>query len=493
MAERLSRVLAACVVLIAILASPSERLFAQARGGGTPPPGHGHGGARSGLGYDPPPDSAEPNNELPSGTVRIQIRNADQQAVAGAPVELHVLHTSVAKGDSTETHKATADDNGFASFTGLMVGGAHQYRVRSRLGDASYRGPEFQLGRDAGVDAVLHVFDASPDFEESKVFTLRSSVEVSFKEDVLVVRYAGTLANPTPIAWLADYHLLLPAGFTAFQTPDGMEPAMIPTETGARLKGTVPPGVTEIGFLFHVPMERDGDQSFEIGALPRTIFLHVNSEASKKMSLQVAGMPEAKRQRDRSGKSFLVTEKKFIPTHAGDFIPKVRIQLAGLPKRETGPWIAIGLVVLAAASAGAYLWQRRGESDRLPADSAKDLLDARETLVAEIIALERARLRGDVGPRAYARIRQAMLDALARIIDQLDAALATTGGATATQVEPAPAPADVAEPAPRKKKRAKGSHPRGRSQPKEEADGDELRAEVRAPEPRDGSDPVGSA
>ena len=79
----------------------------------------------------------------------------------------------------------------------------------------------------------------------------------------------------------------------------------------------------------------------------------------------------------------------------------------------------MGLAACALLGAIAYTLQR-GDSRELPDDAREDLLDAREALLREIVDLERAHRRGDVGPKTYARVRGALLDSLARIVAMLE-------------------------------------------------------------------------
>jgi hypothetical protein len=90
-----------------------------------------------------------------------------------------------------------------------------------------------------------------------------------------------------------------------------------------------------------------------------------------------------------------------------------------LPTPGPGRWVAAVLAALALVGAAAYLVQSRGSTE-LPDDAREDLLDAREALLREIVELERARRRGDIGPKTYERIRGALLDSLARIVSMLE-------------------------------------------------------------------------
>jgi len=367
--------------------------------------------------YQPPPDGSEVDPSMPRGTLVVAIRDANDAPVGSAPVELAILHASVAQGDRRETRSATTSAEGLATFSGLDVGTAHSYVVKSTRGEASYATPPASLPEQGGLGVVLHVFDASKRLEDTTLFS-RAFVDVSMKDDVLIVEQRAEIANASPVAWLADYEVALPAGFTAFTAAEGMKPPMIATERGARLVGTVPPGITSIGFRYHLPLETDGDQSFTVASLPHTAFVRVAAEASKKMSLDADGFAKAERLTDRTGKSFLVAQRKWLPQE-GAFIDRFEVRFAGLPARGWGAYLAAALVAVVVATGSAYAWHRRGARE-LAADSRDDLVEAREALLAELAELERAAKRGDVGPKSYARLRQAMLDALARILALLE-------------------------------------------------------------------------
>ena len=84
--------------------------------------------------------------------------------------------------------------------------------------------------------------------------------------------------------------------------------------------------------------------------------------------------------------------------------------------------LALFLALAAAGVSVTYVISRRNQV-ALPADSMADLEDAKQALLKEFVSLERARKQGEIGPKTYDRIRRAMLDALARIMGELE-----TGG-----------------------------------------------------------------
>jgi hypothetical protein len=294
---------------------------------------------------------------------------------------------------------------------------------------------------------------------------------LSLKDDVIVVQYEALLANPSPIAWLADYSIVMPPGFKAFTGEDDAVPATIASETSVRLKGTVRPGGAIVRFRFHVPHHNEPNVDIPLALPPRTTRILVAAEASKKMGLTADGFPkEAERVRDR-GRTLLKLEKQWTPRDGENFLTKANIHLTGLPTRGLIPWIAAALAGATATGAIAYALTRNPKAGVLAADTRQDLLEAKEAMLGEIVALERAHQRGEIGPRSYDRLRKAMLDALARIVDKLEAAPALPVPAPAETPKKVPAAA-ASEPGaasrrPAKKRRQRPAEPPPEGAPEE--------------------------
>jgi hypothetical protein len=141
-------------------------------------------------------------------------------------------------------------------------------------------------------------------------------------------------------------------------------------------------------------------------------------ESSKNMGLDVAGFPMAQRTQSRDGKRLLVTERQVSRAEGG--IPTIDITLSGLPTPPPGRWVALGLASLALVLGIGYVVRRRDTDPVLDDDARADLQEAQRALLDEIVALERARRAGEIGPKSYARVRAGLLDALARVAARLD-------------------------------------------------------------------------
>jgi hypothetical protein len=395
------------------------------------PHGHGanpHGGeaphARDR--FEAPADGSEESTELPPGTILLMIADRDEVPIAGIPIVVSILHSSVAKGDSSEKLDGITDVAGMVKLDGLEVGSANSYGITATVGAAKFALRPFQLGEKAGKRALIHIYDAAEDLdvlEQQGPFGLESEIRTSLHEDDIVVRHRCRLYNFTPVAWLADVEIPLPKGFRAFQTPDewaGAPVQIMETEHGAVLRGTVAPGTSDLVFGYHIPLNGDPSQSFDLAMFPNTVGVGMVAEASKKMSLTAEGFSQPQFTKDEEGLSVLVAARQ-ASAETGP-VTDFRVTLNGLPTRGPGGLIATILAAIALGTAGAYRLARRGRTDLEP-EARRDLVEARETLLKEIAALEEAYKKGVVGPRTYERSRELLLDALARIVARIDGPL----------------------------------------------------------------------
>lgn len=427
------------------------------------PHGGGAAGAHGGGmgGYQPPDDVVSPSVDIPPGTVVVRIVDAEDKPVPNVDVTLDVLHQSVAQGDKRETLRATTSEEGFAKFDELKVGTGHAYTARASHQGGEFFSQSFGLTQEGGgVAVILHVFQVATQLADTMVFTPDARVFLSLKEDVIVVQFEALLANPSPTAWLADHLLVMPPELKAFTGEEDAVPAVIGAEGGVRIRGTVRPGGAVIRFRFHVPHHDEPDVSLPLSLPPRTTRVMVAAEASKKMGLSAEGFPtQAERVKDR-GRTLLRIQKQWSPQDGERFLDKVNVNLTGLPTKGMVPWFAAITAVGTAGGAVAYMLGARKKAGPLASDTREDLLEAKETMLQELTMLERAYRSGEVGPRAYDRLRKAMLDALARILDRLEVTQPSTPASVASSTRETVTEDPDEEPAaPRPKKRRKKTHP----------------------------------
>lgn len=384
------------------------------------PSPHGKGGRGTGAGgfFSPPEDTAQDDPSLPAGVIVAIIKDAQDKPIAHAPVTLGILHSSVAKGESRQRQARETDDAGTVRFEGLGSGSGITYRVSTTRGPATYAHTPFALGDKAGKRVVVHSYEVSGNIEELAV-GMQGLVYVSLREDSIQVEHLLSVFNLGPVSWTANVPIALPKGWKAFNKQDSMDDGHVEevAGSGAALRGTFSPGRHEINFRYQVPLDDEARQTLHIQLPPRVAQARVMAEASKTMGLEVAGFPEAQRTQGRDGKRLLITELQASRQAGG--VTALDITLSGLPTPGPGRWVAVVLAALALATGLYYLSQQRTDGT-LDADARDELIEAREALLGEIVALERAHKSGEVGPKTYARIRASLLDALARIVTMLE-------------------------------------------------------------------------
>lgn len=372
------------------------------------------GGART----QGPQDGSVDSAETPIGTLEVLILDADERPVPGVEVQLGKLHNSVAKGESREKLLATTDAQGRASFQNLESGMAYSYRVAVQHGPAMFSTMPFGMSDKAGKRALLHVYEAQSDVSQVMV-GMEAMVFMSLKEDSILVEHMFNIYNFGKVAWLARERFQLPEGYMAWSTQEEMVESPFKDVDGfVSLTGTFGPGRHGGTYRYQVPLSSE-TQVVKIPMPPKVLRVRVISQASSTMNLMVSGFPGANRVTNSDGRKMLVTEKTSEGAHAP--IGPLEITLSGLPTHGYGRWFAAGMAAAAIGGGALYVYQRR-EDDELPEDTREDLLEAREALLKEIVALEKAHLSGEVGPETYRRLRAALTDSLARIVSQLDRA-----------------------------------------------------------------------
>ncbi|WP_437277816.1 carboxypeptidase-like regulatory domain-containing protein [Sorangium sp. So ce375] len=385
--------------------------------------------------FDAPDDTVQEDTGLPPGVLVLTVQDPDGRPVPRTSVDIDVLQSSVARGDSRERMSRETDDAGTLRLENLTIGNGTSYGISVTRDGATFSLPHFGLNAEAGKRAVLHVYDATPDVSRLMVGT-QGIVYLQLRQDSISVEQLFQVFNLGRVAWLPDETFALPRDYKAFNKSEGMEEEMRFEEvkgTGVALRGTVSPGRHEGQFRWQVPLQGEERQTIRIELPPRIAQMRVMAEASTSMTLNVAGFPAAQRTQNRDGKKILITEMQGTRTEGG--LKVIEITLGGLPTPGVGRWIALLLAGATVIAGAALNLARRREQDRGPDDEERrELIEARNALLDEFVALERARKRGDVGPKTYDRVRAALLDALARIVAMIEArparaARKTTAGA----------------------------------------------------------------
>jgi hypothetical protein len=384
------------------------------------PPGHpGVTGAPGAMGHpelaghQTAPDNLVPAPELKTGTIEVSVLDADDHPVAGQDVRLGIMFNKVAEGESRSSRFGKTGPDGVARFEGLQNNSAYAYRVTVRTGVAEFAATPFNLKETGGMRVSLHVFPIVQDLSSAPI-GIRGFFYIETRDEVFQVEGLFRVSNIGHAAWVPrDLLVGLPDGFKAFTGGESMFDSKFEAVEGrgARLVGTFPPGQRDLNFRFQVPKDAVSTAVFRFTPPPRAYEMRVIAVASTSMGLEVDGWEAPQTGVDPSGNRVLVTRKVAQRGQAavGPFV----VTLTGLPVPGPGRWIAIAIAlafVAAGAAAAAGKW-RLVSTERVQSDRAR----ACDLLLDELVALNRAKDRGEVGPQTHERTQRALMDALARI------------------------------------------------------------------------------
>jgi hypothetical protein len=358
-----------------------------------------------------PQNESRPDPTLPKGTIEAVILNPDQSPVVGSEVRLGVMFQKISEGESRTERFAKTDASGHARFNGLTVASEYSYRVTMKSGPAEYGSLPFNLG-ETGQRITLYMYPVTRDLGQALIGT-RALVYIEPRDEVFAFEVLFRILNIGSVTWVPNNVIVrLPAGFKAVNAQRGMADTVFePVDgQGVRLTGTFSPGQHDVNFRFQVPKLAEPNADFRMGLLPRVFEIRVIAEASSKMNLAVEGFPQVKADTNQ-GKPVLFTQR--VLKQGDDALEEIHISLEGLPVPGNGRWIAV-FIAAGLASIGLLVARGMMELDS-SSDPAYDRQQAREILLSELVDVERAQRNGELGPRAYAEARKTLLDALARL------------------------------------------------------------------------------
>ena len=393
------------IVIAAVALAGAGARLARAEQANGDPHGHAHGGTGMPGVFDPPEDVEQADPTLPSGTIAVDIRNADDGPVAGETVTLGILVNSIAKGDSRKHLQATTDDHGRAVFTGLETASNIAYRVSSGFQGGAFAASPFQLEHAKSMHVVLHVYPVTRDLQEALI-VVETTIAAEVREDRLQLEEVLRVYNLGRTAWQPDgVTMALPEGFTAFNTQASMSDQGVDEVGGAaRLRGTFAPGQHAVEFRWQLALSGSRELDFDVGLPPHVAIARVVMPVAADLQLSASGFPPAEVRHDGKGQRFLVAERRMRPEEPK--LTSMSIVIAGLPTPGPGRLVATLLAALGVAAGFAFAFSRRSEHGVAASSTRSALLD-------ELGELERARVAGQVGPKTYERTRRELVDALA--------------------------------------------------------------------------------
>jgi hypothetical protein len=359
-------------------------------------------------------DSSMDDPELPPGTIEVLIADPTGRPLGSTDVRLGILSQKIAEGESRSEKTAKTDENGRVRFTALAATTDKVYSVAVKAGPAEYASPPFNLRDNAGHRVLLHVYPSTSDMTRTVVFGAFMSVEP--RDDLFQLDMVLHVFNVSRMGWIpSDVVIDLPEGFKAFLADEssGSNSRFEVVEgRGAMLRGTFPPGERRVKFRFQVPKPPEREVSFRIGFPQRVVQAQVVAAAGPEMSLEVReGFPPPQVDESTLGDRVLITARRI--KSGEDPIRELVVSMAGLRVPGVGRWVAV-FIALAFAGFGGLAARgdlRIASTERVQGDRAR----ARELILRELVDVEHAKDKGDIGPNAYERAHRSLVDALARI------------------------------------------------------------------------------
>ncbi|HVJ20390.1 MAG TPA: carboxypeptidase-like regulatory domain-containing protein [Polyangiaceae bacterium] len=362
-----------------------------------------------------PQDRSAPAADLPPGSVEATIHDASGAPQAGLEVRLGILFETVAEGQSRDSKTARTDAEGRVRFDGLKFGSSHSYRVTLKYADAQYGSMPFNLREDSGQRVLLHVYPSSSEFSKVAV-RMQGFLYIAPRDDLFQFEVLYRVFNLGDVTWLPrNVVITLPKDFKAFRAEEGMTDAKfeVVEGRGAKLSGTFPPGQTQLSFRFQAPKGSDDTMAFDVDLPKGVAEMRVIAEANPTMTLQVDGFESTQSDVAQNGTRVLVTRK--LVQRKDEDVGGFTAVITGLPQPGLGRWFA---VAIAFVLAGIGLASARGLFDKgsdTGGGADEDREHARTLILDQLVALERSRQAEAIGPRAYQRAHQELLDALARL------------------------------------------------------------------------------
>lgn len=373
-----------------------------------------------------PTARAQASTEVPKGTIRVRVRGARDEALAGTPVTLHTTSPTGKRSQSV----ATTDEEGRVTFEGLatMASAAGQsYRVETRSeGGGSYGTPNFQLPPMVGYDVDIRQLPTTTDTRT--ILASDGIVQVTFKDDRIQVQQRTTLMNlgPQTVVFAGEgVRYRLPDGFTAFDSQAmNAEQSIARADHGFDLQGSLSPGQTTFAWSFDLPV-RAREVEIDLPMPFRPVQMRVFVEASDTMDVSIAGFPEAS-PRELQGRRFLASGVQYDPNTAAP--ERLEIAIDGIPAQGQYRWVAVLLAAVLALGGIALTWIQGDDSV-----ARKRARDKREAELLERIAeVERQAARDEIGPKFRERETQRLLGELALLFHEE----APQTGATAPHAAP---------------------------------------------------------
>jgi hypothetical protein len=362
-----------------------------------------------------PTGMVEPAPNLAAGTLEIDVQDAAGKPIAGLPVRLGEVQMAAGENGQVRVHDAIADGNGRVRWTGLTTGDAAGYAAVSEYQGSRISTVPFRMSADSGMRGKIFALGRTRDPSVLRLDP-RTKIVIDLREDAVAVMVALFFRNTSREVFDGGEEGLFipfPDGAVNAQEIEGGEPVEIVPGKGVRIKAPIPPDasaqfVTQARYGFILPAEGTHDLDFTQllpVALPDPLLL---VPAKTGLTLDAPGLQVQKPDTDTRGDKIDVYTVPAIGAGGS-----LKLTVHGIPGRDrTARTIAAGLCLLLIGAA--IVLARRSGGGAKPATAAAtnngvtsdSLVDKREQIFGELVAIERQRQQEGANPRLDERRKE---------------------------------------------------------------------------------------
>ena len=354
--------------------------------GAAPPDGHEPFALGSATG------TTKPDKAVPVKTLEVRLTDEGGQPIANHPVTLG----SVDATNKVDVRHGQTDGQGVARFTGLATGRTTGYAAVTDWHGVHIGTEPFAMPEDSGATAEIHALGRTSDpsvitiGEGARVVLQMREDTLQFLEMLPLENKSNQLFDPGPGA----VEIPLPKEFTGAEAGEGERKVDIRQNHGVAVHGTISPmsalgGVdakaagNEIQFGFVLPYhghEREFSQPLPNGIGLFTLIC----EQLPGLDITGPGLG-ARESRELNGKKYWVMPGQALPPGG-----TLTFTVAGLPATDhTGRVISLVLSLALIGVAIAFGRRPKDEARRSAVSERERLAARRETLFAELVAVER--------------------------------------------------------------------------------------------------------
>lgn len=350
--------------------------------------------------------SAKPEKSLPVKTLEVRILDESGQAVPNHPVTLGSVDTS----NKVDVRHAVTDGTGVARFTNLPTGKTTGYAAVTDWHGLHIGTEPFAMPEDSGARAEIRALARTSDpsvitiGEGARVILQMREDTLQFLEMLPLENKSSQLFDPGPGA----VEIPLPTEFTGAQAAEGERKVEVRAGRGMAVHGTISPKAAlggndakaagnEVQFGFVMPYRGDSREFSQVMPNGIGLFTLITEQLP---GLEITGPGiGARESRELNGRKYWVMPGQPIPPGG-----TMQFTVTGLPTIDhTGRTVAAALAIALMLAAIAF-GRKPKDAARRAAVSERDRLTARrESLFAELVAVERQARSGAAGTTAERR------------------------------------------------------------------------------------------